>query len=57
MFIMKYYVISYENGVIRTGEFSGYTSALDYAESYDEGCEFTIEEYESESDFFLSYSN
>ena len=50
--IMKYYVISYENGETRYGEFADYTSALNYAESRNGGYEFTIEEYDSENDYF-----
>lgn len=52
VFIMKYYVISYENGETRYGEFADYTSALNYAESRNGGYEFTIEEYDSENDYF-----
>ena len=49
---MKFYVISYENGETRYGEFAHYTSALNYAESRNGGYEFTIEEYDSENDYF-----
>lgn len=52
VFIMKYYVISYENGETRYGEFADYMSALNYAESRNGGYEFTIEEYDSEDDYF-----
>lgn len=52
---MKYYVISYENGKTRYGEFADYISALDYAESYNNGYAFTIAEYESEDEFFANY--
>ena len=51
---MNYYVISCENGKIRTGEFADYTSALNYAESHNVGDEFTIEEYDSENDYFAN---
>lgn len=48
---MKYYIITYENGEYRHGEFNSYSEALNYAESRNNGYEFTIEEYESEEDY------
>lgn len=47
-----YYVISYESGETRYGEFNSYTDCLNYAESKTGGYDFTIEEYESESEYF-----
>ena len=47
-----FYVISYENGEFRTGYFNSYNDCLNYAESYNDDCDFTIEEYDSELDFF-----
>lgn len=43
-----YYVISYESGEMRQGEFENYSDALNYAESKNGGNDFTIEEYENE---------
>lgn len=48
---MKYYVISYENGAMRHGEFNSYSAALNYAESASGGYEFVIEEYENLEDY------
>ena len=52
---MKFYVISYEDGSTSYAEFSSYIDALNWAESNANGCEFTIEEYESENEYFESY--
>ena len=52
---MKFFVITYENGETRYGEFVDYTSALNYAESRNSGYNFTIEEYESEEEYFNSH--
>lgn len=51
---MKFFVISYENGETRYGEFNDYSDALNYAESHNGGYDFTIEEYDSEEDY-ISY--
>lgn len=51
---MKFYVISYENGETRYGEFADYTGALIYANSYNRGYDFTIEKYDSEEDYFAN---
>ena len=51
---MKYYVISYENGETRYGDFNSYNDCLNYAESRNGGYDFTIEEYDSEEDYFNS---
>lgn len=48
---MKYFVIEYENGEYRHGEFNSYSDALNYAESHNGGYDFTIDEYESEEDY------
>lgn len=46
-----FYVISYESGETRYGEFNSYCDCLNYAESRTGGNDFTIEEYENESDY------
>ena len=51
---MKYYVINYENGASRYGEFYCYSDAIDYAESYNGGYDYTISEYDSESDYLIN---
>ena len=48
---MKFYVISYENGETRYGEFADYTNALNCAASRNGGYDFTIEEYNSEYEY------
>lgn len=47
---MKKYVIKYENGAYRCGEFKSYQDAINYAENNNGGWNFTIEEYENEDD-------
>lgn len=49
---MKFYVICYENGETRYIKLTDYMSALKYAESRNGGYYFTIEEYDSEEDYF-----
>lgn len=51
---MKYYVIEYENGAYRHGEFNSYIDALNYAKSHCGGWAFTIEVYESEEDYLMN---
>lgn len=51
---MKFYIISYENGAERYGEFSSYSAAVNYAESFNGGYNFTIEEYDSEDEYLLN---
>lgn len=51
---MKFFVISYESGEVRYGSFESRSSALNYAESRNSGYNFTIEEYESEEEYFNS---
>lgn len=46
-----FYVINYENGEMRHGEFYSYGEALNYAESHNGGHDFTIEEYDSEEEY------
>lgn len=46
-----YYIITYENGAQRHGEFNSYAEALDYAENNNGGWDFTVEEYGSEEDY------
>ena len=46
-----FYVIFYENGEYLTCYFNSYSDCLDYAESYND-CDFTIEEYSIEEDYF-----
>lgn len=48
-----FYVINYENGEFKCGNFNSYSDCLDYAESYND-CDFTVEEYDSEVDFINS---
>ena len=48
----KFYIISYENGATRYGEFNRYIDALNYAESHNGGHDFIIEEYDSEEDYY-----
>lgn len=47
-----YYIISYESGELRTGEFRCYEDALNYADSRNSGYDFTIEEYDDEQEYF-----
>ena len=49
-----FYVISYENGETRHGDFYNYSDALNYAESHNGGWDFTIEEFETEDDYLNS---
>lgn len=49
---MKFYVIEYENGEVRYGDFRNYHNALSYAESRSGGYDFTISEYDSEEDYY-----
>lgn len=46
-----FYVITYESGEQRHGNFNCYMDALIYAESRNGGNEFVIEEYDSEEDY------
>lgn len=48
---MKFYVIEYENGAIRYGEFASSEEAINYAESYNGGYDFTISVYDSMEDY------
>lgn len=48
---MKFYVIDYENGATRYGEFNNYSDAMNYAESANGGYDFLISEYDSEEDY------
>lgn len=47
-----FYVIEYENGVCRYGNFNNYNEALNYAESCNGGWNFTISEYENEEEYY-----
>lgn len=47
-----FYIISYENGETRYGEFNRYSDRLNYAESHNGGHDFTIEEYDSEEEYY-----
>ena len=51
---MKFYIITYENGAMRHGEFRSYADCLNYAESCNGGWDFTIEEFESEEDYLAN---
>lgn len=46
-----FYVIKYENGMCRYGNFNSNGDALNYAESFNGGWDFTISEYDSEEDY------
>ena len=48
----KFYVIDYDNGARRCGEFKNYTECLNYAESVNGEHDFTIYECESEEEYF-----
>lgn len=48
----KLYVIDYDNGAMRCGEFKNYTECLNYAEGVNGEHDFTIYEYESEEEYF-----
>ncbi len=51
---MKYYIIEYENGEYKHGEFNNYTDALNYAESHNSGYDYSISEYDSEEDYLMN---
>lgn len=44
---MRFYVIEYESGAVRYGEFASAAEALNYAESCNGGYDFTISDYAS----------
>ena len=46
-----YYVITYENGEERYGEFPRHKDSLNYADSRNGGWDFTIKEYESQEEY------
>ena len=46
-----FYIINYENGEQRHGNFYRYEDVLNYAETRNGGYDFTIEEYDSEEDY------
>lgn len=48
---MKYYIIRYENGAIRTCEFSRREYAENYAESNNGGWSYKIEEYDDYNEY------
>lgn len=49
-----FYVISFSNGVTKYGNFYNYIDCLNYAESLSCGYNFTIEQYDSEEDYYNS---
>lgn len=51
---MRYYIITYENGSFRHGEFESYSDAINYAESNNSGYDYTIDEYDSEEDYLIN---
>lgn len=53
---MRFYVIEYENGAVRHGEFASAAEALNYAESCNGGYDFTISDYESVEEYDKSMS-
>ena len=44
---MKFYVIEYENGEVRYGDFVSAEAAMNYAESRSGGYNYTISDYAS----------
>lgn len=48
---MKFYVIEFENGAYRHGYFNSYQEAIDYADSFNGGWDYTISDYDSEDDY------
>ena len=46
-----FYIIRYENGAVRYGEFSRYSDAVNYADSCNGGWDYTIEEYNAYEDY------
>ena len=46
-----FYVINYENGETRYGDFNSYKDCLNYAESRNGGYHYTIEEYASQEEY------
>ena len=46
-----FYIITYEDGTTKYGEFEDYEDCLYYAEYYNQGSDYTIEEYESEESY------
>lgn len=46
-----FYVINYENGETRYGEFNNYNDCLNYAESRNGGYDYTIDEYANEEEY------
>lgn len=51
----KFYVISFEGGAEKYGEFYTYSDAVNYAESLSEVYgDFTVSEYDSEESYFES---
>lgn len=47
----RFYIIRYESGEVRHGEFRNREEAQNYAESHNGGYDFTIEEYDDEEEF------
>ena len=49
---MKFYVVNYEDDKTRYANFNSYIDCLNYAKSRFGCYDFTIEEYDSEEDYF-----
>ena len=47
-----FYIITYESGETRYMDDVNYCEAVNYAESHNSGHNYTIEEYESEADYY-----
>lgn len=48
---MRFYVIEYENGAVRYGEFASFAEAENYAESYNGGWSYTMSSYDSVEEY------
>lgn len=51
---MRFYVIKYDDGRFKCGEFPDFGSAYDYAISNSNGSEFLLSDYASEDDYFAN---
>lgn len=48
---MKFYIINYSGNIQHYGNFHNYIEALNFASTESNGCDFTLEEYDSEEDY------
>lgn len=51
---MRFYVIEYDDGRFKCGEFPDFASAYDWATENSNGAEFTLCDYDSEDDYFAN---